>query len=125
MTATARILVIEDDPAIRHVLREALFDEGYVVAEATNGQEGLDALAAFHPDAPIAIVLDLMMPVMDGWSFRAQQRQRDLAPDTPLIILSASRRAVAAVAELDAQLVIPKPFDLEELLGAIAAATRA
>jgi two-component system, chemotaxis family, chemotaxis protein CheY len=122
MTATS-ILIIEDDPAIRHVLREALSDEGYRVAEATNGQEGLDALAASHPDAPHAIVLDLMMPVMDGWRFRAEQRQRDLAPDTPVIVLSASRRAISAVADLDASLVIPKPFDLDELLSAIADAT--
>ncbi|MDQ3548812.1 MAG: response regulator [Chloroflexota bacterium] len=71
MTATITILIVEDDPAIRHVLHEALLDEGYDVAEATNGQEALDALAACHPDGPAAIVLDLMMPVMDGWHFRA------------------------------------------------------
>ena len=122
--STSRILVIEDDPAIRHVLREALYDEGYHVSEATNGQEGLDELAASHPHAPSAIVLDLMMPVMDGWHFRAEQRLRRLAPHTPLIILSASRRASPDAATLGASLVIPKPFDLDELLAAIATATR-
>lgn len=121
----APVLIIEDDPAIRHVLREALTDEGYQVVEATNGQEGLDALAAHHPNAPLAIVLDLMMPVMDGWDFRAEQRDRALAPDTPLIILSASRRAQSAAVELDACVIVPKPFDLAELLDAIASATRA
>ncbi len=123
MTATITILIVEDDPAIRHVLHEALLDEGYDVAEATNGQEALDALAACHPDGPAAIVLDLMMPVMDGWHFRAEQRRLGLATHSPLIILSASRHAIPSATELAAHRVIPKPFELDALIDAIFEAT--
>ncbi|MGH9175700.1 MAG: response regulator transcription factor [Vicinamibacterales bacterium] len=121
MTTRATILIVEDDPAIRHVLVEALSDEGYRIVETANGQDALAALAS--PDVvPNAIILDLMMPVMDGWAFRAEQIQAGLATDIPLIVLSASRRATPSAADLVAAAIIPKPFDLEELLATVRAA---
>lgn len=123
MTTNLTVLVVEDDPTIRQLLGDALIDEGYIVTNAANGQEALDALGLQHPDAPGAIILDLMMPVMDGWSFRAEQLQRGLAPNTPVIVLSASRRVLTSTDELMAKVVLPKPFDLGELLDVVAAAT--
>lgn len=123
MTTTSTVLIVEDDPTIRQLLGDALVDEGYAVVDAANGQEALEALAQLHPDAPAAIILDLMMPVMDGWNFRAKQLNRGLAPNTPVIVLSASRRAATSTDELNARVVLPKPFDLGELLDVVASAT--
>ncbi|MBV9173586.1 MAG: response regulator, partial [Chloroflexi bacterium] len=66
MEDPARVLVVDDEPVIREVVAEALEFEGYAVETATNGAE---ALAKVRAHAPQAIVLDLMMPVMDGWAF--------------------------------------------------------
>ena len=69
-----RVLVIEDDATIRGVVAEMLLDEGYEPFLAINGQDGLAQLAACRPDL---IILDLMMPVLDGVAFRAAQRASD------------------------------------------------
>lgn len=122
MTSKAMVLVIEDDPTIRQLLGDALIDEGYAVSDAANGVDALEALSRSLPNGPAAIILDLMMPVMDGWRFRAKQIERGLAPDTPLIILSASRHAATSTDALAAYVVLPKPFDLAELLAVVAAA---
>ena len=68
------ILVVDDDPDIRDSLREVLEDEGYEVACVGNGREALDHLKTANP-RPCVILLDLMMPVMDGWQFRKEQKQ--------------------------------------------------
>ncbi|HTE85767.1 MAG TPA: response regulator [Dehalococcoidia bacterium] len=107
-----RALVVDDDVHIRHVLREMLPDEGYVVREAADGLSALEALATW---TPTVIILDLMMPVMDGREFRAGQRALDRAVDVPVVVLSASRQ-IRATDDLDAAAVIPKPFDLAEML---------
>ena len=85
--APIRVLIIDDDRDIRETLGEMLVDEGFSVEAAWNGQTALARLSAgFRPDV---IVLDLMMPVMDGLTFRAmQQRDRQLA-DIPVIGLTA------------------------------------
>jgi len=87
-------------------------DEGYVVREAADGLSALEALATW---TPTVIILDLMMPVMDGREFRAGQRALDRAVDVPVVVLSASRQ-IRATDDLDAAAVIPKPFDLAEML---------
>jgi CheY-like chemotaxis protein len=82
-----RVLVVEDEPDIRDALADALAGEGYAVAVASNGLEALARARSFHPDL---IVLDLMMPVMDGWDFRAQQLQEPALKDIPVFILTAA-----------------------------------
>src|SRR5581483_10950225 len=72
MTAR-RVLVVEDDRGIRDLLAAVLTDEGFDVRQAANGKEALAVLERWQPDA---ILLDLMMPVMDGWTFRREQRRR-------------------------------------------------
>jgi two-component system chemotaxis response regulator CheY len=115
-----RILVVDDDISIRGFLAEALKDEGYEVQTAGNGQEALDVIAGWRPDV---ILLDLMMPVMDGWSFRARQRLLPSVADVPVIVLSATRDLPAKAEHLEPAYLFSKPFDLDALLTTIEQAT--
>jgi two-component system, OmpR family, response regulator MprA len=110
------VLIVEDDDIVRRVLIEALTDEGYAVRAAN---DGLEALALLGEWRPRIILLDLMMPVMDGRTFRAEQRARGLADDAALVVLSASRLAEEAGPALGATAVLTKPFDIDDLLAAI------
>ena len=74
MTGPNRILLVEDDHALRETLSDVLSEEGYQVACASNGLEALDRLS--RDSLPHLILLDLVMPVMDGWAFRDAQRNR-------------------------------------------------
>jgi CheY-like chemotaxis protein len=112
---SAVILVIEDDADIRESLQQVLELEGYSVRTASNGREGLEAL---HADGrPALILLDLMMPVMNGWEFLEAQRGAGELSSVPVVIVSAAHdltRATSAVA------TIKKPVDLDVLLEVIA-----
>ena len=117
MAELRRVLVVEDDEAIGELLELALIDEGgYDVRRACDGLEALDVLGVWRPDV---IVLDLMMPRMDGWRFREEQVRRGIAPDVPILVASASRRAQSPTLDF-ARAVIRKPFDLGELLDLVA-----
>ena len=117
MGDTRRVLVIDDELGIRSVLAEALVEEGWEVQSARDGREALRVLRAWRPDA---ILLDLMMPVMDGWAFRKAQRGLpDGLSDVPLIVLSAAREVAAHGVALGAAVALPKPFDLDEVIEAI------
>jgi len=112
------VLVVDDDPDIRELLFTALEDEGFEVVPAGNGQEALAIIKTFRPDV---IVLDLMMPVMDGWQFAAELRARDDGDeDIPIVLLSAARDLKTHAKTLAAADIIEKPFDLAELLPKIA-----
>ena len=116
--AGKRVLVVDDDPDIRELLFTALEDEGFEVVPAGNGQEALAIIKTFRPDV---IVLDLMMPVMDGWQFAQELRARDEGDeDIPLVLLSAARDLKTHAKALAAADIIEKPFDLAELLPKIA-----
>ena len=82
-----RILVVEDDEAIRGLVTEVLRDDGYEVSEAANGAEALDYVGGHQPDL---IVLDLMMPVMDGWTFVEECRRINRCSEVPIVVTSAS-----------------------------------
>ena len=105
------LLVVDDDVDIVQTLGLCLRAEGYRVALARNGREALDQL---QPERPDAILLDLMMPVMDGWQFAAELKARGLK--TPLLILSADNAVEKHAGALEAQAHLGKPFDLDELL---------
>ena len=111
------MLVIDDDAVIRETLATALGDEGYSVRCAEDGRAGLETLAGWAPDV---IVLDLMMPVMDGHAFLAARAALGNADRIPVIILSAAHQIRAQAAGLNAAAVFPKPFDLGALLDTIA-----
>jgi two-component system chemotaxis response regulator CheY len=106
------ILVVDDDDSIRELIEMALVDEGYAVALATNGQEALDKLGAAQPRL---ILLDMAMPVMDGWAFAAAYRARP-GPHAPIVVVTAAREAAERAAQVDADDFIAKPFDLDRLL---------
>src|SRR5258708_34601943 len=79
------VLVVDDDPAIRGLVADALRGEGYVVDLAAHGREALDAMRASRP---VTIILDLMMPVMDGFSFLEACQKEQLCADVPTVVIS-------------------------------------
>lgn len=103
------ILIVEDDEELRAAVRDVLVDEGYEVAEAGNGQEALTALRRPHP--PCVMLLDLMMPVMNGWQLMDALALEPTRPP-PVIITSA----MAESAPAGAAGVLKKPYALERLL---------
>ncbi len=109
-----RVLLVEDDPDLREALGEALEESGHVVISAIDGSEGLRQMEACRPDV---VVLDLMMPRLDGWQFRLAQRSDPMLAATPVVAISASSSATAAA--VDADLYLRKPFDAKTLLHAI------
>jgi len=114
-----KVLVVDDHEPIRQTLSIALDDEGFQVECAANGREALQILAHW---LPCVILLDLMMPVMDGWTFREKQRHlADGAKDVPVVLLSAAGRLDHERRALDAAAVIPKPFDLDSVVSTIEA----
>ncbi len=108
----AKVLVIEDEPAIRDTLVEILESEGYAVSSAEHGAAGLAAARAHHPHL---ILLDLMMPVMDGWTFLAVQLEDASIADIPVVILSAVRDFEA----IHVAQCLSKPCSIDDLLGAV------
>ena len=112
-----RVLVIEDDPTIREVLVEVLGEHGYDAVGAANGREALDALDG-SADRPCVILLDLMMPVMDGRSFREQQLLRPELSGIPVIVLSAHLDHTVT-SDLHAAAYLRKPVRLAEVLRSV------
>lgn len=111
------VLVVDDDSDIREVVEMALTEHGYTVASAGNGAEALEALARFAPDV---ILLDLMMPVMDGRDFREAQRRDARYAAVPTIIMSATDRVQAQLPDLAPAAYLPKPIALRTLLDVVA-----
>lgn len=110
----ATILVVDDDYAIRDSLTELLEDEGYLVARAENGQEALDFLR--HNGVPCLILLDLMMPVMDGYEFINQQRGDPQLAGIPVVVITAAADGSRGI---QARQVLPKPIRAETLMNTI------
>lgn len=112
-----RVLVVEDDDTIGQIVAEVLVDEGYNVRRARNGFEVLEVLRGWLPHL---ILLDLMMPTMDGWNFRAaQQRLGPEVADVPVIVLSGAREVSIRAAELGAREALSKPFELHLVVEAV------
>jgi CheY-like chemotaxis protein len=111
----ARVLVVEDDQDIRDDLSALLQEEGFEVSSAADGREALSMLhAGTRPDV---ILLDLMMPTMDAWAFRDEQRQDPTLASIPVLVLTAGRAPEAD--SLDVQGWIAKPIELEELFAEV------
>jgi len=111
-----RVLVVDDDEQLRYVLLETMTDDGYEVEAASNGREALAIMRRWSPDL---IVLDLMMPVMDGEAFRREQLRLGLADRAPLIVLSAAREMRGLAERVGATAAVAKPFDLDDLLDTV------
>ena len=113
MTERPTIFIIEDDVDTREMLGRFLELEGYSIETAANGRQALERLTTSGIRACV-ILLDLMMPVMDGWQFRREQvRNEDLAR-IPVIVVSAAGRE--RLQQIEANAYLSKPVDLDELL---------
>ncbi len=113
--ATCPVLVVDDDPDLRETLRDALEDGGFAVATACDGQEALDFLRS-TPTPPCMVLLDLSMPVMDGATFRAEQRRDPALSSIPIVVFSAAGSLAEKVKHLDVADVLQKPLRLQQLL---------
>jgi CheY-like chemotaxis protein len=114
MTEDDLILVVDDDPDIRLTLSEVLENAGYCVASAANGEEALQFLRS--SGVPCLILLDLMMPRMDGYQFRAEQRKDPALATIPVVILTAG---ASQPDELEAVAVFRKPFNVDRLVAVV------
>jgi CheY-like chemotaxis protein len=112
------VLIVEDDPDIREDLAELLRSRGYAVSTAGNGSEALDALSG--GDLPRVILLDLMMPVMNGWDFRTRMLQDAQLSRIPVVLLSGASDVQQHAAALHAADFVTKPIKLERLYATLA-----
>src|SRR5262245_25725358 len=112
-----KLLVVENDEGNRDALRETLEDEGYEVEAASNGAA---ALVKLDVDLPDRVVLDLMMPVLDGFGFAAEMSRRGLRPAVPILVVSGSPPAVHRLADFAPEGFIAKPWDITVLLSEVA-----
>lgn len=108
----ASVLVVEDDSALRELLGMMLEGEGYTVTTAGNGREALESISVSRPGL---ILLDMRMPVMDGWQFCREMDRRG-GPRPVVVVVTAAPDPAARAAEVDADAWLPKPFDRAALL---------
>jgi signal transduction histidine kinase len=109
-----RILLVEDDTDLCEALGDTLEEHGHTVVAAADGEDGLRQMREFRPDV---VVLDLMMPKLDGWQFRIAQRGDPALVATPIVVISASNSPAALA--VDADLYLRKPLDADALLQGI------
>lgn len=120
MTAVAtehvdHVLVVDDDDDIRESLMDYLEEHGYEPVGARDGLDALSKLAGLNPQ-PCLIILDLMMPNMDGRTFRQKQMERTALADIPVVVISAYRDVEQNARELQVANWLPKPLNLPVLL---------
>jgi CheY-like chemotaxis protein len=109
------ILIVEDDPGIRQLLRLFLEHKGYTAKSAANGREALKQLQPDQP-LPVLILLDLMMPIMDGAAFRQAQQADPRIAAIPVVVLSVAESIEAQAPLLTANAYLPKPIEFDSLL---------
>jgi CheY-like chemotaxis protein len=113
------VCVVDDDADIREILAEVLSLEGYDVVAAGDGQSALKML---HDRAPACrlILLDLMMPQMNGWEFRRKQLLDPAIASIPVVLLTGAGTAAKSIDELQVAATIEKPVELDDLLAKVA-----
>jgi two-component system, chemotaxis family, chemotaxis protein CheY len=109
------ILVVDDDDSIRETVAEILEVEGYPVTSAANGEEALEMVAR---NQPALVLLDMRMPVLDGWGFARELRERGIK--LPILVMTAAQNARTWAEEIGADGFVAKPFDLDDLLRKVA-----
>jgi CheY-like chemotaxis protein len=110
------VLVVDDNADMVDVMALMLEDAGYSVRIASNGKEALDAVATRMPDL---VLLDMLMPVMDGWQCARELRAR-YGRSVPIVIVTAAEHARASAAQIGADAVLSKPFEVSLLLKVVA-----
>jgi two-component system, chemotaxis family, chemotaxis protein CheY len=108
---SCRILVVDDDEAILSTVAEILLLEGYTVRTAGNGEE---ALVQIQQESPMLVLLDMRMPVLDGWGFARELRERGL--ELPILVMTAAQDANRWANEISALGFLAKPFDIVTLI---------
>ncbi|MEO7912594.1 MAG: response regulator [Roseiflexaceae bacterium] len=108
------ILIIDDDASIRATVAEILTSEGYSVATAINGADGLVSLDRLDP---ALVLLDMRMPILDGWGFARALQTRGI--QVPILVMTAAQDARRWAREINAEGYIAKPFELLDLLDAV------
>ena len=111
------VLIVDDDHGIRGVLTQILQDEGHPVSTASNGLEALQKLN--DSVRPCVILLDLMMPVMNGWEFMSRRRDMDEIAAIPVVVISADRAAREKASAIGAEDCLEKPIDLNRLIDTV------
>ena len=111
--SVVKVMVVEDDRALADLVVSVLEEEGYAVQTARNGQEALNQVRESLPDI---ILLDLQMPVMDGWTFYSLLRQHKDTATIPVIVTSSDEREARARSDLHAECFLQKPFEIDDLL---------
>jgi len=114
-----RVLVVDDEPMVRETLGQVLTEEGYVVDLAVDGETALERVHAARPDA---ILLDLMMPGMNGRQFLQALREEPAYEAVPVLIMTAVHGLEVNLAMIGASEVVEKPFNVDELLNKVALA---
>ena len=109
-----RVLIVDDEADIRATVSAMLEIEGYDVDEAANGVDALHAIERREPDL---ILLDMRMPVLDGWGFERELRRR--GHRTPIVVMTAARDAARWAAEIAASAFVAKPFGFDDLITAV------
>ena len=112
------VLIVEDDREALHFMDFLLSTSGYDTMTALNGREGLEKL---HARRPCVVLLDLMMPVMDGWEFRRRQLANPRDADVPVVAVTAYYNP-AEVSRVMGVRCVPKPIDIDEMLAEVAQA---
>ena len=110
VSSPACVLVVDDEESIRATVRAALDLEGYRVLEAADGAEALRIAAS---ETPCAVLLDMRMPVLDGWGFAREARRRGY--DFPIVVMTAAENARRWCDEIGGDACLPKPFDIDAL----------
>jgi two-component system, OmpR family, response regulator len=108
-----RVLIVDDEPTIREVIAEALHEAGFEIRTASNGAEGLEILREWLADA---IVLDLMMPRLDGLGFVELLRLTPRVAGVPVLLVTAAYSAQRAAEHARVQAMLSKPFELDVLV---------
>lgn len=117
---TGPILVIDDDQSILDIVTEILGDEGYAVQTAANGAEGL---ALMRREQPALVLLDMRMPVLDGWGFAQALGTQGLR--VPIVVMTAAQDTQRWACEIGAFSALAKPFNVGDLLQVVEGALRA
>jgi CheY-like chemotaxis protein len=120
--AKKTVLLVEDDCDVRDALELLLKRKGYRVTCAGNGQEALESMRSAETPSPSLILLDLMMPVMNGWEFRAEQLKDPALAEIPVIVISADAEAEDHAASIGAVAYLKKPFEFTQLTDMIGSA---
>ena len=115
------VLVVDDDPLIREIIRDVLVEEGFAVATAADGRQAIDR-AADQP--PALVVLDMGLPLMDGLAVAAALRAAH-GPELPILTITADGGAADKARRVGAFAYLRKPFDLDDLVAAVRGAPRA